>query len=435
MRLTIVFLLCISVFPGNAADRALTPKDVARLRSVTSAEISPDGRMVAYGLRVQRRLFQEENGPAWAELHVWDEEHGSRGFLTGKVNVSNVCWMPDGSGIGFLAKRSGDKTRSVYMIPVAGGEARRVLTHDTDISQFRWMGDGSRIAFRAPEKKDQAKEKLEEKGFDQEIFEEDLTYIRVWIAELGKDEPEKRMLDLEGSANGLRVSPDGKLLALSLAPKPLVDHSYMYTRAHIVDASSGDLALNVNNPGKLGMVRWSPDGRRVAMLAGADEHDPNAGRLFVTNLETSETTRHFLQAKGDVVDFAWRGNVEILYLWDQGVHTSLRSLDAGSGESREELARAFQPTLAHAHLEGKVVVRQILVAAGPGLRRTGTERDERYQDGPGSRRLRHFRSPAWSPLREWQDGCWFPTHDPCGCFTWIIGIRSRSRRHDLCGPD
>lgn len=30
MRLTIVFLLCISVFPGNAADRALTPKDVAR---------------------------------------------------------------------------------------------------------------------------------------------------------------------------------------------------------------------------------------------------------------------------------------------------------------------------------------------------------------------------------------------------------------------
>ena len=74
------------------AGEVFTPEHVARLRYVTSARISPDGRHIACSLSVPRRPFEDEDGPAWSELHVirpdgkqaafrdyahWQSEHGS----------------------------------------------------------------------------------------------------------------------------------------------------------------------------------------------------------------------------------------------------------------------------------------------------------------------------------------------------------------------
>mgnify|MGYP001249452768 CR=1 FL=1 len=105
-----------------AADDTVTPLDVARMRMVTEQQISPDGKSAAYALRVQRDPLKEENGGAWAELHVVDIlSKKSRPFVTGKVNVRGISWTPDGSGISFLAKRGDDKSTSLYVIPVDGG--------------------------------------------------------------------------------------------------------------------------------------------------------------------------------------------------------------------------------------------------------------------------------------------------------------------------
>ena len=72
---------------------------VAKVRSVTSAAIAPDGSKVAYVLSVPRRLPAEEDGPAWAELHVVSREGKSKPYLTGEVNVADVQWT---------ARRTGD---------------------------------------------------------------------------------------------------------------------------------------------------------------------------------------------------------------------------------------------------------------------------------------------------------------------------------------
>ena len=46
----------------------LTLQDVARMRSVGSVVISPDGVSIAYTLSVPREPSAEDNGPAWAEI-------------------------------------------------------------------------------------------------------------------------------------------------------------------------------------------------------------------------------------------------------------------------------------------------------------------------------------------------------------------------------
>jgi dipeptidyl aminopeptidase/acylaminoacyl peptidase len=92
-----------------AAGEALTAHDVARLRSVTQVAVSPDGRQVAYVLSVPRSLPDQEDGPAWAELHVVGATGESRPYVVGEHNVSAIAWTPDGKSISFLAKREGDE--------------------------------------------------------------------------------------------------------------------------------------------------------------------------------------------------------------------------------------------------------------------------------------------------------------------------------------
>jgi len=326
-RLPLLALLAISLPPAAfPAEEVFTPAHVARLKVVTSARISPSGEYIAYTLGVPRKPFLEENGPAWSELHVADRDGNSRPFITGEVNVSGIDWTPDGKGISFLAKRGGDQHRSLYVIPIDGGEARRILSHETDISEYRFHPDGKRVAFLAVEKGSGDKKKLQEKGFNAEVFEETWKPVRVWIAAPGGEaaKPGKpRALDLPGSASELHWSPEGKRLAVALAPTPLVDDRYMKRRVRVVQAETGEITGRIDDPGKLGQVAWSPDGKRLALIAGEDAHDPSEGRLMVAPAAGGAPVNLIPDYRGEVRSFRWKDSETILFLGDQGVWTVL----------------------------------------------------------------------------------------------------------------
>lgn len=320
--------------PAQPAEkRPLAIEDAISLRSVSSVAISPDGSKVAYVLAVPRKPFADKDGGAWAELHVAARDGASRPYVTGEVNVSNVAWTPDGASIAFLAKRSGDEEKCLYLIPVGGGESRRVLAHETGISEFSISSDGKRVAFVAAEAEPKRTKEIAEKGFKAEVYEERQRFAKVWIArpfdgESGAAEkPEKpKALDLPGHASDVRFSPDGTKLAVALAPTPLVDDQQMARRVHVVDAGTGAILAKIENPGKLGDVEWSPDGAHVAMISGADLNDPSTARLLVapaTGGAPKDVTRGF---EGDVVAFAWQSGKEILFLADQGLTTGFHEV-------------------------------------------------------------------------------------------------------------
>ena len=50
----------------SAEGELFSPGHVAKLKSVTSAAVSPDGKHVAYTLSVQRRPLDDDNGSAWS---------------------------------------------------------------------------------------------------------------------------------------------------------------------------------------------------------------------------------------------------------------------------------------------------------------------------------------------------------------------------------
>jgi dipeptidyl aminopeptidase/acylaminoacyl peptidase len=307
---------------ASAADlERFTPQHVARLRAVTSAVISPDGKQIAYVLSIPRRPPAEDDGPSWAELHVVDMDGKSRPFITGEVNVSDLSWTPDGKSIAFLAKRGKDEHKIVYLISSEGGEARRVLSHGADISAFSFAPDGRRIAFLATEPDVKAKEDLKKKGFSQVVFEESVKPVKVWLGRLDDAEAEPKALELVGSASELRWSPAGTKFALALASTPSVDDNFMKRKVHVVDSENGKIVASVENSGKLGKIGWSRDGKSLALISAADLNDPAAGRLMVVSADGGKPRDVMPTYQGHVADFAWRDSRAIAIIGDEGVAT------------------------------------------------------------------------------------------------------------------
>jgi dipeptidyl aminopeptidase/acylaminoacyl peptidase len=322
--LSLVAFASLAAAAGGAD--VLTPHRVAELRSVTSAEISPDGRTVAYTLSVPRKPLVDDDGAPWSELHVLDLERGSsRPFVTGKTNVGSVTWTPDGKGIAFLAKRGDDKFTSLYVIALDGGEARKAASLGESISAFDLAPDGERVALVAAAPEDPAKKKLKEKGFAQEVYEEDVRSSKLWTGKLF-DAAEPSALPVDGHVSSVAWSPAGDRLLIKLAPTPLVDDSYMRTRVRVVDARDGKLLAAIDNPGKLGAVAWSPDGSRIALIAGADVHDPTDGRLMLAPAAGGATAEVLPGLEGDCDAFAWQGPDSLLCVFSRGTGTSFEKV-------------------------------------------------------------------------------------------------------------
>lgn len=335
------FVLCCAL-PAAADQTTFTPHHAAKLRMASSVALSPDGTLAAYTLVVPRLPLVDEDGGAWTELHIVGADGRSRPFVTGEVNVGDVQWTPDGRHLSFLTRRGKDTTRSLYLLPIDGGEARRILTHATDIAAHTWSPDGTRVAFTAREAPPSKRKDLEKKGFTQEIFEEAVLFTRVFIATPGSSEQPTR-LELEGSATSIAWSPAGDRLIAVLAPTPLVDDDLMMRRVHVVDLASGK-AVNLANPGKLGDVAWSPDGRHVALVSGADINDPAAGRLLVAPADGGPLRDLLPGYEGHVGAVAFSKPDTIVYIGHEGVHTVLAEVNV-DGSGRRTLVPAGAPVL------------------------------------------------------------------------------------------
>ncbi len=336
--LLLALLTCLWAAPARGQEQTFSHQHVARMRFVSSAEVSPDGKQVAYVLSVPRELPREKDGPAWAELHVVDASGKSRAFITGEVNLDSVAWRPDGKSISFLARRGKDTQRTLYEIAADGGEARKLVGHGADIESYSWAPDGKRVAFLATDPTPKAQRDLQEMGFNQEIYEEELRPVLVGIAESdGKKPPTP--LKLSGSASELHWAPKGDTLALALAPTPLVDDRFMFRKVHTVRAGGGE-AIKIENPGKMGQLAWSPDGRLLALIAGADKHDPREGRLWVAGNGGGGWADVLPGFEGHVQAIAWKDASTIVYTAAVGCETVIGSVRVEPGQGGKVTAGA-----------------------------------------------------------------------------------------------
>jgi dipeptidyl aminopeptidase/acylaminoacyl peptidase len=326
---------------SQTAPDTFQPWHAVMYRSVISTEVSPDGRQIAFVRTNPRRPLADENGPAWTELYLLGADGSEVPFITGQVSIGGVTWL-NPQELVFLARRGNDARRAVYRISTAGGEARKVFEHTAEISAFDVSPDGRWVAFLTTERKSEEVRNLESKGFNQEIFEEELLFTRLGLADLrsgdGPADREVKMLDVEGSVRRVAFAPDSQRLLIAVTPTPLVDDSYVAQTLRVLDLE-GDVSATLETAGKLGPAAWSPDGRHVAVVAGVDRNDPAAGRLIVVPAEGGVLRDLLPGLEGHVAAFDWQDARTLVYSAYVGAETEIGSVSIEGGASRTILPR------------------------------------------------------------------------------------------------
>jgi len=147
--LAIMLPICVAAQNG---DHIPTIDELISLKTLGGAEISPDGRWIAYSVREA----DFEQNDYISQIWLANAGTGKTFQLTqGDKSASRPQWSPDSKWLTFTTGREGDKTQ-LYAIRPIGGEAIRLTDAETGISNYQWSRNGQRIAFTAidPESKE-----------------------------------------------------------------------------------------------------------------------------------------------------------------------------------------------------------------------------------------------------------------------------------------
>jgi dipeptidyl aminopeptidase/acylaminoacyl peptidase len=237
---------------GNAVlvdGRPMTIDDLLAIKSVSDPQISPDGESVVYVVSELDRATDKTDSTLWLIPTAGGEP---KRMTTAPGTNNHPRWSPDGKTLAFVSSRGG--SAQVWLLPVEGGEARQLTKLPIDVSGPIWSPRGDRIAFAAevypgttPEQT-AAKDK-EKEAFKSKVRTFDHLMIRHWNA-----------WD-EGKRSHLFVADANTGVARDLTPK-----------------------LEVNTPpapfGGSTDYAWSPDGKELAFTA-----EPVKDQAWSTNTD------------------------------------------------------------------------------------------------------------------------------------------------------
>jgi len=290
--------------------RPLAPDDIYNLKCFGDAQVSPDGRTIAY----VRQYIDKEKEKSFTDIFLIDAETKTTKRLTNSGKDHSPRWSPDGRRIAFVSDRSGKS--QIWVIEVAGGEAWRIPTKEKVQSEPVWSPDGKRIFFTSStfSKPDgwipypgcpqddrerayeQAKRSLDikddeahKKGNSEEKKPNEIkviTRLRYRMDGMGyfgdlrrhvfyvlvpdlppgeKDETGRQLTTGDYDHGSPSVSPDGRFIALAALRRE--DADYLHKQdIWLFEVESGKGYLLYDSPGPVSGPKWSPDGKYISFL-------------------------------------------------------------------------------------------------------------------------------------------------------------------------
>ncbi|MFM7322279.1 MAG: prolyl oligopeptidase family serine peptidase, partial [Armatimonadota bacterium] len=125
--------------------RGTVIEDLLRVAAPATPRLDPTGRTVAYVLRA----VDGKRNAVIGRIHVVpaDGSGESVAWTRGPGSESDPRWSPDGKWLGFVSTRE-EKVPALYRLPVAGGEASRMLElPEGSLGAWAFSPDGAWVAF------------------------------------------------------------------------------------------------------------------------------------------------------------------------------------------------------------------------------------------------------------------------------------------------
>lgn len=123
--------------------RRVVIEDLLRFRAVSDLRLSSDGRRAAFVVAEQDPKADATRSNIW----LLDEDGSLRQLTFGGTDPA-PRWSPDQSQLAFLSSRraDGDKQPHVYVLRLAGGEARPLTAGLKGAAGLEWSPRGDRLA-------------------------------------------------------------------------------------------------------------------------------------------------------------------------------------------------------------------------------------------------------------------------------------------------
>lgn len=165
----------LAATPALAAPAPLDPATMWQIQRIGAPALTPDGRFAIFAVTRYDMALNKGQTDLW---RIPTAGGPAEQLTADPAAESEPRVSPDGKWLLFTAKRDDDKAPQLYVLPLAGGEARRLTNLRTGASSAKWFADSQRIAFLAevwPDLKD-----FEAQGKRVQEREDAKMHARVW---------------------------------------------------------------------------------------------------------------------------------------------------------------------------------------------------------------------------------------------------------------
>lgn len=306
-----LLILLGSQFCGLSG-RALTIEELVKMKILSHPRLSPDAKQVVF----QVRIADMEESRYQQDIYLLDlASRDTRPLAFSPADEESPEWSPDGSEIAFLSDRSfensdsGESIAQIWLLPVSGGEAKKLTESDESIGDFQFSTDGRYIYYLTSAPKSAELKRLEQSNEDRKT---DLLLVdrfrprkEFWRYDL-KTEAASCVYRGDPGIDQFDLSPSGKFIVFRSNQTGDPDRwaDYNIYLLNIADSSSSLLADLGNEETE---PRFSPDNSKVAFLAPQNpKYSFSQEELYLVDVQSRDTTILTADLLLGVENFCWR---------------------------------------------------------------------------------------------------------------------------------